>query len=276
MPGRLPGFAQELADHRFFLLVFALAEVGVADVAVGVDEVLGRPVLVAVGVPGAEFVVLDDRIVDAFGSIAVFDVAGFALERELGAVDADDRQAVLAVALVPGLQVGQGADAVDAAVGPEVDQDDLAAQLPHRQRLVAGGVEPALGVGEFGRLAVFEQLRPLLRRASRLVPAPLRLALGAAAPALLASPAAQGADAVRSTPLISASAVFAASVSSSSSAGLTRKDGRSAAIVALEAEVVVAEHRQRDDDHHRPVAICRAPPRRASGRIRRRPPSISR
>ena len=57
------------------------------------------------------------------------DVAGVVLERELRRVDADDDEPVVAVLLVPGLEIGQRAQAVDAGVGPEVDQHDLAAQV---------------------------------------------------------------------------------------------------------------------------------------------------
>src|SRR4051812_12459955 len=72
------GFGQQLPDHLLFLFVFALAEVDVADVAASVDEVLGRPVLVAVGVPGFLFVVLGDGIADAVAFDRFFDVAGLA------------------------------------------------------------------------------------------------------------------------------------------------------------------------------------------------------
>ena len=82
-------------------VVVALAEVDVADVAVGVDQVLGRPVLVAERVPGAEVVVLDDRVADPVAVDRVVDVAGVLLERELGRVDADDRQPVVAVVARP-------------------------------------------------------------------------------------------------------------------------------------------------------------------------------
>src|SRR5436190_13401457 len=44
-------------------------------------------------------------------------------------------------------------DAVDAGVGPEVDQHDLAPQAVDRERPIARSVEPALGVGEVSRLA---------------------------------------------------------------------------------------------------------------------------
>src|SRR5204862_4777046 len=123
------------------------------DLALGVDEVLRGPDLVAVGVPGTQVVVLDDRVAQP----GVVDRGGYVarvlLERELGRVDAHDRQALGPVLGVPRLQVGLGADAVDAGVGPEVDEDDAAAQALHRQRAPAGRVEPALGVREVGGLA---------------------------------------------------------------------------------------------------------------------------
>ena len=56
------------------------------------------------------------------------DVLGVPLGVELGGVDADDHQLVLVLLLELG-QVGQDVVAVDAAVGPEVEQDDLAPQL---------------------------------------------------------------------------------------------------------------------------------------------------
>ena len=49
----LPGLGEQRADRLLGLVVVALAEVDVAEVAVGVDQVLGRPVLVAERVPGA-------------------------------------------------------------------------------------------------------------------------------------------------------------------------------------------------------------------------------
>ena len=56
--------AEQPADQRLRLRVLALAEVRVADVALLVDQVLGRPVLVRVVVPGPVVVVLHDRVGD--------------------------------------------------------------------------------------------------------------------------------------------------------------------------------------------------------------------
>jgi hypothetical protein len=50
-------------------------------------------------------------------------------ELELGRMHADHDEAQLAVIAVPCLEVGRGADPVDAGELPEVDEDDLAAQL---------------------------------------------------------------------------------------------------------------------------------------------------
>src|SRR4029077_12370723 len=61
------------------------------------------------------------------------------LEGKLRRVHADDDESAILVTLVPGLQVRQRTQAVDAGVGPEVDQYDLAAQtLPREWR----GIEP--------------------------------------------------------------------------------------------------------------------------------------
>jgi hypothetical protein len=49
------------------------------------------------------------------------------LEGELRAVDPDDPQTGVTVRAIPRLEMGEGAQAVDAGVRPEVDEDDLAA-----------------------------------------------------------------------------------------------------------------------------------------------------
>ena len=84
----------------------ALAEVRVAHAPAGVDQVLGRPVLVAVRAPGREVVVLCDRVAQPVARDGPLDVAGVSLERELRRVQADDRQPLSAVAGVPGPELG--------------------------------------------------------------------------------------------------------------------------------------------------------------------------
>ena len=112
-----------------------------ADVfALGVDQDQGRPAIDAEPVPDDLVGVVDHRVLDPVLVDLLADVLGLALGLELGGVDADDDQLVL-VFLLEGGEVGQDVVAVDAAIGPEVEQDDLAAQLFEVDR--PGGVEPA-------------------------------------------------------------------------------------------------------------------------------------
>ena len=110
---------------------------------VAVDQVLRRPVLVRVRPPGREVVVERDRIPHVEPTNGRADVVGHALERELGAVHSDDREARVAIGRVPGLEVGERAQAVDARVRPEVDEHDAPAKVGESERLVASRVDPA-------------------------------------------------------------------------------------------------------------------------------------
>ena len=88
----------------------------------------------------------------------------FLLERNSGEWTPTIVRPVVAVAPVPRHQVGQRADAVDAGVGPEVDQHDAPAQ--RRAASAASRVEPALVAGEV-RAPGRSPCRPLRRRRSR-------------------------------------------------------------------------------------------------------------
>ena len=86
--------AQQEPDVVLGAGVGALAEMGVADVAVSVDQVVGRPVLVPPRVPGAVVVVDRDRVGDAVLLHRPLHVSDDVLERELGRVHPDDHEAV--------------------------------------------------------------------------------------------------------------------------------------------------------------------------------------
>ena len=64
-----------------------------------------------------------------------------------------DGEPVPLVLALPGLDVGKRADAVDAGVGPKIDQHHLPSQARQAERPAARGVEPSLGAGELGRPA---------------------------------------------------------------------------------------------------------------------------
>jgi hypothetical protein len=110
-----------------------------------VDEVQGWPVSVGEGIPDRVVVVDRDRIVDPQVGGGSAEVVEVVLDVELGRMDADDHQAVVLVPLGPGAEVGKLAEPVDAGVGPEVDQDDVAIQVGRRQWR---RVEPAGGAGQ--------------------------------------------------------------------------------------------------------------------------------
>ena len=108
-------------------------------------EVHRRPVMVVECTPDAEVVVLGDRPIDLEPAQRVAHVVDVVLEAELGRMGTDYHQTLIAVLGRPRTDIGQRAQPVDAGVGPEIDQDDLAAQALHSQRL---GVQPRGGPGE--------------------------------------------------------------------------------------------------------------------------------
>src|SRR5688572_29659963 len=73
-------------------------------------------------------------------------VLGIFFVFEFGGMNADDNQLVRIFLLQP-LEIRNDVNAVDAAVGPEVEQDNFALQPSERKRLVR--VQPAAMTGEF-------------------------------------------------------------------------------------------------------------------------------
>ncbi len=111
-----------------------------ADPPLDIRDVHGRPEVIRECAPDRVVVVERDRVLDAEGTRLRDDVVEVPLEAEFGRVDAHDRQAGVRVFRGPGPNIGEGAEPVDAGVGPEVDEDDPSAKPIRRQRL---GVEPA-------------------------------------------------------------------------------------------------------------------------------------
>jgi len=115
------------------------------DVAGRVDEHDGRPGVGAPITPHRKVAVVDHRVLEPVTPDDVADVLGVALIGELGTVDPDHDQLV-GVLRLESLQVGDDVDAVDTPVGPEVEQDQLAAQLCEAQGTL--DVEPLETVGK--------------------------------------------------------------------------------------------------------------------------------
>ena len=120
-------------------------EVGLAgcdggDRPVGAHDDERRPGAHGVRGPGAHVAVDEDGVLDAVARDGLPDVRRVLLGVELGGVDAEDDQRLLRETLLDAPQHGDDVHAVDAAVGPEVEEDDLTAQLSHGEPAV--GVQP--------------------------------------------------------------------------------------------------------------------------------------
>ena len=140
-----PAVAQQLLDGHLGHLVLALTEMVEADPPVPIGEVQRRPEVVVQGTPDPVVAVDRDRVLDAEGARLGDDVVAVALEAELGRMDADDGEADVRVSRRPCPDVRQRPEPVDTGVGPDVDEDDAAAQSLGCQRL---RVEPAGRAGE--------------------------------------------------------------------------------------------------------------------------------
>src|SRR5262249_36469430 len=120
-------FTQEFLDDALGLFIFALAAVVMTDSPSAIDEVVGRPVVVAERRPDRMIAVYRDGERDSQVRDGSFHVRRIFLEAELRRMDADDNQAGILVLFRPRLDVGKLAQAVNTRVSPEVDHHDLTA-----------------------------------------------------------------------------------------------------------------------------------------------------
>src|SRR5262245_49926520 len=99
------------------------------DFAALVDYVLPRPILIPIGFPCCKFVVLGNWISDAVTADCCLDSRGGSLERKFWRVNADHNQSAIFIFVVQAGDMRQGAHAVYASRGPEIDQHDFATQI---------------------------------------------------------------------------------------------------------------------------------------------------
>ena len=90
-------FFQQILDPSFRLIVVTLAEVFVANLASGVDEVVRGPVLIVKRVPYLIVTVESHRIGDAEFLHGLFDVRRLLFDIEFGGVDSDDYKTAVPV-----------------------------------------------------------------------------------------------------------------------------------------------------------------------------------
>src|SRR5579883_999882 len=131
---RRRGLGQQFVEVRgeaapFGVLQMQLAVPVVADAALLVDQVNTGPELIAPRLPNAAVVINDDGEFQAVVPSLGADAGCICLVGELRRVDADDRQPLAGVFLLPGLVDRVIVDAIDTAKGPEMDDHDLAAQI---------------------------------------------------------------------------------------------------------------------------------------------------
>lgn len=134
-PGLSVGFDHGLEygiEHIECDLAGMLADV----VAVGAYEGYGGPGLDLEGSPGAELVVVDDRVVNAEPARGGADILGLALGYEFAGVDSYGHQLV-GILLFEPADRRQYMHAVDSAIGPEIQEHQLAAQVFQRESLAA-------------------------------------------------------------------------------------------------------------------------------------------
>ena len=136
------GLHEQLADELLRGRLSAFSDMGLADVALGIGQVVSGPVVVVEVGPGGQVGVDGHGVGDAEALDAPTHVVHLLLEGVLRGVDADHLQAGGGVGLVELLDAGDRALAVDARVGEEVDQGDLAGATLLGQGLVAGRVDP--------------------------------------------------------------------------------------------------------------------------------------
>src|SRR3954463_13217038 len=99
-----------------------------ANAPLSIDEVQGWPILISKGTPDDVIAIHGNRVADLHVANGPSNVVDIFFKRKLRCVDADDYEPLILVFLCPGTDIGKGAAPVDASVGPEVDEDDLAAQ----------------------------------------------------------------------------------------------------------------------------------------------------
>src|SRR5215831_223798 len=128
---------QQPLNDPFRHLVFTFAEVMVTDPSLRIDDIEGGP---------DRIVAIDrDRITDPHVLGCAADVVDVLFKWELGGVHTDHDQPLVLVLFGPGANIGKCAKPVDAGVGPDVYENDMAAQAARRQWL---RVEPSGRAGE--------------------------------------------------------------------------------------------------------------------------------
>lgn len=97
----------------FCLLVISLSEMFVDDISILVNQVFRWPIAICVGVPGREVIIECDGIEDICFTDSIADIFFEFLEGKFWCMNTDDHESISGVFLVPCIEIGLCADAVD-------------------------------------------------------------------------------------------------------------------------------------------------------------------
>src|ERR1700689_211352 len=139
---------QESANLLFRFLIRALTEVVEADAPRGIDKVISGPVLIVKSTPDAIVVIHRHGIGDAEILHRFADVRFIFFKGKLWGMNADNYQAAVLVFLIPGPDIRQRAQAIDAGIGPEIDQNHFATKRSRGERR---RVNPGSSSGKIGK-----------------------------------------------------------------------------------------------------------------------------
>src|SRR5438874_11841700 len=114
--------------------VATFAEMSKADETSAVNEVLGRQIAIGERLPKFVLAIQDNRISQAEFADPALHVGLLLSKSKFGSMHTNDDQTRRGVTAVPLLHIGQRAYGAKRGVVPEIDEHDLAAQLPQFQR----------------------------------------------------------------------------------------------------------------------------------------------
>ena len=129
-------------DGGFGLLIGALADVLITNIALFVDEEQRGPEARAVSGPCLPFIILGDWIRYVQANQRFFQVVEVAFVGKFGIVITNHYQALVFVLCVPPTEARDHPLAVNSAKGPHVDQNHTAAEVHQAQRVI--GIKPDL------------------------------------------------------------------------------------------------------------------------------------
>src|SRR5258708_6064499 len=95
------------------------------NVSLAIDEIVRRPILVLVCIPGSIIIVLGNRVVNPKPTDCIYDIGVIFLKLKLWSVYTDDNQSLIFIRVVPSSDIGECANTVNTGIRPEINQDDF-------------------------------------------------------------------------------------------------------------------------------------------------------